>query len=324
MNKKYFNVPVYMKDNNARIVDGVIQHDTANLFNIKIYDGSEAFDFTGYTLVLLSVKRPDGTEYIDRDGANLDIIDASEGRIALSLTPSLVAQTGMHFCSITIYANGVKLTTARFNYYVQESLASGESIRGQDEYPLLQKLLTQLTLISDAEQMRSEAEELRTLSENERVSVTSGIVAQAQALANQAMSYARAAQDWYTLLITYAGDLTGVDLTGIATKDDIARALSAIDLGVFTGATANILQMRRGSVDNLPALADGEAAFENEKGYLYVGSPSGNILINGAPFIAQATEPDNTEKLWIDTANGNAIKYYDGEKWTGTATATFG
>lgn len=324
MNKKYFNVPVSLKDNNSRIIDGVIQYDTANLFNIKIYDGSEAFDFTGYTLVLLSVKKPDGTEYIDRDGANLDIIDAAEGRIAMSLTPELVMQTGMHFCSVTIYANGVKLTTARFNYYVQESLASGEGITGQDEYPLLQKLLTQLTLISDAEQMRCESEELRTLAENERVAVTAGIVAQAQALANQAMSYARAAQDWYTLLITYAGDLTGVDLTGIATKEDITKALSAIDLGVFTGATANILQMRRGPVENLPALTDGEPAFDNVNNHLYVGNGTQNVLINGAPFIAQATEPDNKEKLWIDTANGNAIKYYDGEKWTGTATATFG
>ena len=324
MNKKYFNVPVSLKDNNSRIIDGVMQYDTANLFNIKIYDGAESFDFSGYTLIVLSVLKPDGTEYVDSDGENLDVIDASEGRISMTLPAGLVALSGMHFCTISIYANGVKLTTARFNYYVRKALTSGELVKSQDEYPILQKLLTQLTLISDAEQMRNEAEGLRVTAENERVSVTAGIVAQVQALASQAMNYAKAAQDWYTLLVAYAGDLTNVDLTGIATKQDVTAAISAIDCGLFTGSSAKVIQMRRGSAENMPSLSAGECGFDIDSGLLYIGNGTENVLINGSPFIAQATAPDNVNKLWIDTANGNAIKYYDGTMWTGTATATFG
>ena len=225
---------------------------------------------------------------------------------------------------LSIYANGVKLTTARFNYYVSKALTSGEVVKSQDEYPILQKLLTQLTLISDAEQMRNEAESLRVTAENERVSVTAGIVAQVQALASQAMNYAKAAQDWYTLLVAYAGDLSNVDLTGIATKQDIAAAIAAIDCGLFTGSSAKVIQMRRGSAENMPALSAGECGFDVDSGLLYIGNGTENILINGSPFIAQATAPDNVNKIWIDTANGNSIKYYDGTKWTGTATATFG
>lgn len=35
------------------------------------------------------------------------------------------------------------------------------------------------------------------------------------------------------------------------------------------------------------------------------------------------SEPEKTDELWIDTANGGAAKYYDGEKWV-TNTAVIG
>ena len=321
MNKKYFNVPVSLKDNNARIVEGVIQYDTADLFNIKLYDGTEPFDFSGYSTLVFTALKPDGTEYIDTEGEYLDVVDAADGRIAFTLPPALTVLGGMHFCNITIYSNGVKLSSARFNYFVQEALAEGDNARHTDEYPLLEQLISKLSLIQDAEQMRNEAEALRVLAENERVSDTSGIVAQAQTLALQAQSYAKAAQDWYTLLITYAGDLTGVDLSGIATKHDVEDAVSEIDCGEFEGASVKTIQFRRGSIDNLPALKAGEAAFADDK--LFVGNGQSNVQINSAPFIAQATEPTDTSRLWIDTANGNAIKFFDGIAWVGTATATF-
>lgn len=321
MNKKYFNVPVSLKDNNSRIVEGVIQYDTADLFNIKLFDGTEPFDFSGYSTLVFTALKPDGKEYIDTEGEYLDVVDAADGRIAFTLPPALTAIAGMHFCNITIYSNGVKLSSARFNYFVQEALSEGENAKHTDEYPLLEQLISKLSLIQDAEQMRNEAEALRVLAENERVSDTSGIVAQAQVLALQAQSYAKAAQDWYTLLITYAGDLTGVDLTGIATKQDVEAAVAEIDCGEFTGDSVKYIQFRRGAAGNLPTLRDGEAAWA--EGKFYVGDGTQAVQINGAPFIAQATAPADTSKLWIDTGNGNAIKYYDGTKWVGTATATF-
>lgn len=324
MNKKYFNVPVYLKDNNARIVEGVIQGDTADLFNIKLYDGSEAFDFTGYSMAILTIIRPDATEYVDTAGEYLDILDPAEGRIAFTLPATLTNQVGMHFCSVSIYANGIKLATARFNYYVQGELSDGSGMIGENEYPVMQKLLAQMALIVDAEQMRAEAEYLRVLQENQRVDETSGIVAKASASAKTAEGYAAAAQDWYNLLVTYAGDLTGVDLNGIATKQELAEAIAAIDCGLFDGSVYKALQIMRGDMSNLPALKDGEMGFAKDKQELYIGSNGSNILLNGPCFVAQATAPSDTDKLWIDTGNSNAIKFYDGEKWASTSTATFG
>ncbi len=324
MNKKYFNVPVYLKDNNARIVEGVIQGDTADLFNIKLYDGTEAFDFTGYSMLILTVIKPDATEYIDTTGEYLDNIDPAEGRMAFTLPPSLTGQAGMHFCSVSIYANGVKLTTARFNYYVQNELSDGSGMIGENEYPVMQKLLAQMALIVDAEQMRAEAEYLRVLQENQRVSETSGIVAKASASEKAAAGYATAAQDWYNLLVNYAGDITGADLNGIATKQELATAIAAIDCGLFGGSVYKALQVMRGDMKNLPTLKDGELGYAKDTKELYIGADGNNELLNGPCFVLQATEPADTSKLWIDTGNGNAIKVFDGNTWVSTSTATFG
>ncbi len=324
MNKKYFNVPVYLRDNNARIVEGVVQGDTADLFNIKLFDGTEAFDFTGYSLIVLSVVRPDGTEYIDKDGEYLDILDAKEGRMALTLPASLTSQVGMHFCTVTIYSNGVKMTTGRFNYYIQKGLSDGNGMMDSDEYPIMQKLIAQLSLIEDAERMRMASEELRVLAENGRVNDTAGIIQQASTLASQAEGYAKAAKDWYDLLIKYAGDATGVELSGIATKQELVDGLSNIDAGTFDGSVYKCIQILRGVMENLPTLKDGELGYAKEKKQLYIGSDGENVLLNGACFIAQATEPEDTGKLWIDTGNGNAIKFHDGDGWKSTSTATFG
>ena len=144
-------------------------------------------------MAILTIIRPDATEYVDTAGEYLDIVDPAEGRIAFTLPPSLTNQVGMHFCSVSIYANGIKLATARFNYYVQGELSDGSGMIGENEYPVMQKLLAQMALIVDAEQMRAEAEYLRVLQENQRVDETSGIVAKASASAKTAEGYAAAA-----------------------------------------------------------------------------------------------------------------------------------
>ncbi len=37
--------------------------------------------------------------------------------------------------------------------------------------------------------------------------------------------------------------------------------------------------------------------------------------------VAQDDAPTNTKLLWIDTANGSVIKYYDGTSWVTTGAA---
>ena len=37
--------------------------------------------------------------------------------------------------------------------------------------------------------------------------------------------------------------------------------------------------------------------------------------INPVPYTVSATAPSNTSIFWIDTANSNALKFYDGSAW---------
>lgn len=46
-----------------------------------------------------------------------------------------------------------------------------------------------------------------------------------------------------------------------------------------------------------------------------VGSGGGS---SGGGFVAQATAPEDTSLLWIDTSNNNVIKFYNGTAWTPT------
>lgn len=38
----------------------------------------------------------------------------------------------------------------------------------------------------------------------------------------------------------------------------------------------------------------------------------------GGGFVAQATAPEDTSLLWIDTSNNNIIKFYNGTEWKPT------
>ena len=38
-----------------------------------------------------------------------------------------------------------------------------------------------------------------------------------------------------------------------------------------------------------------------------------------AGWVAQSTEPSETTVLWIDTGNGNVLKFYDGNAWVAVA-----
>lgn len=48
------------------------------------------------------------------------------------------------------------------------------------------------------------------------------------------------------------------------------------------------------------------------------GSTGGGEKSSGGGFVAQATAPEDTSLLWIDTSNNNIIKFYNGTAWTPT------
>ncbi len=325
MNRKEFNVSVSTRENAAKVINGVIQYDTGNLFNINILEGAYPFDFTGYSNVIIEVLKPDGTVFVDGDGGSLDVLDAEEGLVAFGLQPQCVLLKGMHFITISIYSNGVKVTTARLNYYVSESMddSQGDDVISMSEYPVMQLLLAQASNIIEAEQMRVIAEQLRQQAEADRVSGTSGVLAQVQKAIEQMQSYVGSVKDWYDLFMSAAGDASGVDLSTVVTQTNLFDVLKDIDCGEFTGTANKTLHIQGGEEEHLPALEDRELGYVRGKQALYIGDNGVNVCLNPSCYVVQPTAPADTTVLWVDASNGGAIKYWDGANWVGTAKATF-
>lgn len=350
MNNKAFNVSLSLTDNNIRIVKGVVQYDNANLFNIKVMSDGEAFDFTGYTDIVMAIQKPDGTVLVDElveEGDTVQIIDAETGRVSFQLGGQATLLPGMHFLSLTFYGDGLNATTVKMNYFVAEVDFVESNLTSQDGYPILDKLITQNSLIQAEESLRVLAEQARQIAESARAAESSGLVSQATDLANLAQQYAEIARAWAA--VTFATAIPGdywnlviVEEDGksnlyveyddslypegytlpAVTEEQLEARLAAIDCGVFND-TVDQIQILRGPLADIPALEDGEMAWATDTEEMYIGTTGGNKQIQKPPYVAQATAPTDTSILWIDTANNNAIKYHNGTSWVGTATATF-
>lgn len=182
-----------MKEGASRnVLRGIIQHDTLNEVNIRLSDGSRAFDYTGYTNIIFKVLKADGTSYIAAEGESVIATSPVDGIVTVILAGQATTVAGMCQSVIEIYSGADKMTTARFNYEVFESLGVDEAAVSEDHYPVFQTLLTDL---SELEANVESAEEQRVSAEAARASTASGYVARAEQAAADAEMWARAAQD---------------------------------------------------------------------------------------------------------------------------------
>ena len=146
--KKSFNTTVSVKDGTSRsVLKGIVQHDTLNEVNIRLTDGTRPFDYTGYTNIILKVRKADGTSYVDSEGNSVIATNPSGGLITVLLKGQATAAVGLCQCVIEIYADGEKMTTARLNYEVSDALGTGEDAASESQYPAFQKLLSDLSKI---------------------------------------------------------------------------------------------------------------------------------------------------------------------------------
>lgn len=106
---------------------GIVQHDTLNVVNIRLSDGSKAFDYYGYTNIVLKVLKADGTSYIDSEGENVVATSPEDGIVTVILGGQATAAAGLNQAVIEIYADGDRMTSARLIYEVFEELPVDET-----------------------------------------------------------------------------------------------------------------------------------------------------------------------------------------------------
>ena len=192
--KKTFNTTVSVKEGASRsVLRGIIQYDTLNEVNIRLSDGSKAFNYDGYTNIVFKVLKADGTSYIDSEGENVIATSPVDGIITVNLTGQAAAAAGLCQSVIEIYSGEDKMTTARFNYEVFETLDTAEATDSESQYPVFQNLMADL---SELEASIEAAEAQRVTAELARASSASGYVAQAEAAKTAAKASAATAEEW--------------------------------------------------------------------------------------------------------------------------------
>lgn len=140
---------------------GIVQHDTLNVVNIRLSDGSKAFDYYGYTNIVLKVLKADGTSYIDSEGENVVATSPEDGIVTVILGGQATAAAGLNQAVIEIYADGDRMTSARLIYEVFEELPVDETaLVSEVDYPVLQNLMLTMEngYVTRAEQAADEAE----------------------------------------------------------------------------------------------------------------------------------------------------------------------
>ena len=353
MNNKAFNVALSLTDNNTKIVKGVVQYDSGNLFRVKVMSGGEPFDFTGYTDIVLTIVKPDGTSIVTEqteDSDYIQLFSPETGEVHFQLGGQATLLVGMHFAALSFYGDGMRTTTAKLNYFVEENNDAEnipDNIISSNDWQILTSLISKNSLIETAESARVIAELAREAAELSRASETAGIISSATALSNAAQQYAEMARAWAAVTFATAipGDYWNFEIVEedghsnlyivyddalypdgytlpVLTQEQLEARLAAINCGVF-GTPVDKIQILRGLFEDLPTLDEGEMAWATDTKQMYIGTASGNQAVGKAPYIAQATEPTDTSILWIDTANSNIIKYHNGSAWVATNTAIY-
>lgn len=220
-----------MKEGASRsVLRGIIQYDTLNEVNIRLSDGSKAFNYEGYTNIIFKVLKADGTAYIDSEGENVIATSPVDGIVTVNLNGQATTAAGLCQSVIEIYSGEDKMTTARLNYEVFEDLDLDEVEVSESQYPVFQNLMADLSAL---EASIEAAEAARVAAEVARASEASGYVAMAEAAKNAASASAVAAEEWAKKAKDIAGSKFAPDGYGLGVSSAY-NLTSADDLNSVT------------------------------------------------------------------------------------------
>lgn len=333
MNKKVIPIVVRLKQNNNEIIQGIAQNDAGVIFDITVMDGLVPFDFSGYSVVTLKIKKPDETfTYDSTGGTYVDIVDAEKGRLKLNIPTSCTAQNGMHFCRVSFSSDESTLFEAMmFNYFVGEDPnADDDDVIGTDEFPILTNLIAQVSGMQSAETIRVNNESNREDAEAQREADYQAMMetlSTALTETQTALENANAMLNQVYEAIAQGGSIDVSTISNLATKSYVNNKVSNINCNTFDSQNQRLqyVQSRNVAYASALDLRVGELGYASVNNELYIGgSNNSKILINAPCFIASASEPDDTNKLWIDTSlSVPVIKYHNGTSWVSCNTAVY-
>lgn len=278
---------VSVKEGASRnVLRGIVQYDTLNEVNIRLSDGSKAFNYDGYTNIVLKVLKADGTAYVNsKTDKDTKIVATSpvDGIVTVTLAGQATTAAGICQSVIEIYDGSEVLTTARFNYEVFEGLNLDDAVESSTEYPILNNLIADVSAleaaIEAAEAARVKAEAARADEASGYVALAEQLAARAEQLAAQAResaadAYAAAAEaqaiadgDYATNAGSqaYTNSQIGAHNTNTAAHADIRTLITNANTAIAAAqAVANAAQTAAAAAkvaaDNAQTTANGKAA----------------------------------------------------------------
>jgi hypothetical protein len=286
MNKKVLSAVIQLKQNNNKILRGVVQNDTGVILDIRVMDGLVPFDFSGYGIVTIKVIKPDETIYINSNGSDLvDTINARSGRFKIGIPASLTAQPGMHFVTIGFgESSNTYFQTVAFNYFVgEDATISDSTIEGSDEFPILTNLIAQFSHMAEELQRFEDEEHDRQTNEAQRELEFLALKQQIEDLKQEAQQ-TKAMFNYVLQAIQDAGVTLPipVDTSDLVLQDDLD------DYATMTYVDHSIQDL------DLPQV------------------------------VIQTTAPLNIDKIWIDVSGVSpVIKFYRNNAWQTANVAVF-
>lgn len=334
MNKKVIPLIVQLKQNNNYIVQGINQNDAGVILDIKIMDGLEDFDYSGYAVVILKIMKPDGTyTYDSNTGAYVDIVDPTTGRLKVNIPTSCTAMNGMHFCTIGFgYDEDTIFDSMSFNYFVGDNPnASDDDVIGTNEFPILTNLVAEISGAITEEEGRKFAEAERVNAEEERQASYANMMSTLQTRLNQVETALTDANNMLNSVyqaIAQGGSIDIDTINGLATKGYVQEYVKNLDFGDVTDPVKDkTLIIYHGEDSRIGELELGELAYAFDTNKLYVGTETVGVKewVNEPCYTVSETTPDDTTKLWIDTSGSSpVIKYHNGTNWVSCNTAVYG
>lgn len=286
MNKKVLSAVIQLKQNNNKILRGVVQNDTGVILDIRVMDGLVPFDFSGYGIVTIKVVKPDETIYINSNGSDLvDTLNAKTGRFKVGIPASLTAQPGMHFVTIGFgESSNTYFQTVSFNYFVgEDATISDSTIEGSDEFPILTNLIAQFSHMAEELQRFEDEEHDRQTNEAQRELEFLALKQQIEDLKQEAQQ-TKAMYNYVLQAIINSGVTLpiSVDTSDLVLQDDLD------DYATMTYVDHSIQDL------DLPQV------------------------------VIQTTAPLNIDKIWIDVSGASpVIKFYRNNAWQTANVAVF-
>ncbi|SHH35998.1 BppU family phage baseplate upper protein [Clostridium grantii] len=205
--KKIYDIKFTQGDSKSNVLDIVLTQD------------GQAYDLLTNT-VYLYAKKSDGTTVFISSLDKITIVDATNGNVKCELTDDMVSAKGLVEAEIIVFgADNERVSSARFNFTVNESLVDGEAIESLNDFIALTSALSSL---AEYETYKANVDTNTTNIANntaELISVSSSLEEKATKVELNALGQLKLEGNYDTLALLQAAHPTGAEGLYLVVED---------------------------------------------------------------------------------------------------------